>query len=181
MRIEQKLPQFSDQKTLIIVTGRQEAVAYIALNGEIKEKERLEVEDPGYSDREGFFMSSGGTAGTYKAGSVYKENITQNLTKQFLNQLQEKVKNLVKKEKAETIYLFCPDYMKKEIMSKFPKALKKDIQTIRSGNYIGSHPFVLLEYIKKEGEKKKEKTVTPIKEKAMKILKKTTRFSNKDQ
>jgi hypothetical protein len=179
MQIEKKLPQFTEQKTFIIVTGRQEAIIYMALNGEIKEKERLEVEDPGYSDNEGFFMSSGGTAGTYKAGSVYKENITQNLTRQFLNQLQEKIKKLTSKEKIEKIYLFCPDYMKKEIINKTPKALKNNIQIVKLGNYISSHPFALLEDIKEAGEKEKENIATPIKEKAMKILKKTAGFYKK--
>jgi hypothetical protein len=179
MQIEKKLPQFTDQKSLIVVTGRQEAIMYIALNGEIEEKEKLEVKNPGYSDREGFFMSSGGTVGTYKAGSVYKENITQNLTQQFLAQLQEKLKILAKKEKTKKIYLFCPDYMRKEIINKLPKSLKRDLYTVRSGNYINAHPFALLEAIKEEKEEEKKNAVAPIKEKAMKILKKTAGFPKK--
>jgi hypothetical protein len=171
MQIEKNLPQFTGQRSLIMVTGRQEGVMYIALNGEIEEKERLQIEDPGYTDREGFFMSSGGTTGTFKAGSVYKENITQNLTRQFLNQLQKKIKDMTQKQNPEKIYLFCPDYMKKEIMNKLPKAMKGKIRTVKLGNYISSHPFTLLESIKEEQEKTKDNIVTPIKEKALKILK----------
>lgn len=72
-----------------------------------------------------------------------------------------------------SIYLFCPDYMKKQIFKKTPKSFQKMLHITKLGNYIHSHPFELLENIREEEEEKKEKTVKPIKEKALKILKKT--------
>lgn len=181
MRIEKKLPQFQDQKALLIVSGRQEAILYLAKNGKIRKKEKIEAEDPGYTDKEGFFKSSSRTTGTMKAGSVYKERITYHVTREYLNQLEEKIKSIFYKEKVKSVYLFCPDYMKKEVLKKIPKKLRNLIHVTKIGNYINSHPFGLLESIKDDQQQEKNKVVTPIKEKAQKILKKTARFNKKEE
>jgi hypothetical protein len=179
MRIEEKLPQFQGQRSLMIVTGSQEAVLYLAENGKVWEKQRIQVEDAGYSDKEGAFKSSSGAESTTKAGSIYKEKISFHLIKDFLGQLQEAVKDIIAKDKPKDIYLFCPEYMKKEIFKKMPKDLKKTIRMIKLGNYVSSHPFELLQGIKEKEEEGKEGVVTPIKAKALKILKKTSGFVKK--
>lgn len=181
MRIKEELPQFQDQRTLIVVSGRREAILYLVNNGEIWKKEKIEVEDPEYSDKEGFFKSSSRTGGTMKAGSVYKEKITYNLTREYLDKLEEKIKNFLYKEKIKNVFLFCPDYMKKEILKKTPKEFKDIIHFTKMGNYINSHPFELLEGIQEDQERKKSKVVTPIKAKAQKILKKTAKFNKKNE
>lgn len=181
MYIEEKLPQFPNQKSLILVSGRQEAILYLANNGQIWEKERIKVEDPGYSDKEGFFKSSNRTGGVMKAGSIYKEKITQQLTREYLNQVEENVKNILSKEELQSIYLFCPDYMKKEVLKKIPKSSRGLIFLTKQGNYIDSHPFDLLKSIQEDQQKEKEKVASPIKEKAQKILKKTTGFKKRKE
>ncbi len=179
MRIEKNLPQFKNQRSLIVVSGRQEAILYLVENGKIWEKQKIQVEDPGYTDKEGFFKTSTKLEGTMKAGSIYKENISYHLTKEFLNKFQEEVKNILVKSKEKGIYLFCPDYMKKEVLKKIPKNFKGMVYMTKLGNYTNSHPFDLLESIREDQEKEKNKVATPIKEKALKILKKPYGFIKK--
>ena len=178
MYIKQDLPQFQDQRTLIVATGRQEAIFYLTFNGEIEEKERIQVEDPGYTDKEGSYKNSDGSQGIFKAGSIYKEKITYHITREFLNELEEKMKKFQQKNKTAEIYLFCPDYLNKEILKKLPKSLKQKLKVVKFGNYVHSHPFDLLKSIKEDQESNKDKVATPIKEKALKILKKTKKNSD---
>lgn len=174
MYIEKNLPQFQDQKTLLVVSGRQEALLYLAEGGEIWEEDKIYVEDPGYTDREGFFKSRSKTGGVMKAGSVYKEKISYHLAKEFLNQLQEKVKSIFYSRHPKKIYIFCPDYIKKEMLKKIPKSIRQYTHIVKTGNYIDYHPFDLLRNIQEEEKKKKNKLATPMKEKALKILKRTS-------
>lgn len=174
MYIKKGLPQFEDKKTLLVVTGSEEAIFYIAHNGQIEEKERVEVSHEDYINKDaGLFKSSSKGVGTMKAGTVYKENFSDHITKEFLDRLEKKIKEVFKKEHIKSVYLFCPDYMKKQILKKTPKNFQKMLHITKLGNYVHSHPFELLESIQEEEDEKKEKTAKPIKEKALKILKRT--------
>lgn len=109
MYIKQDLPQFEEQKTLLVVTGSQEALIYIAHNGEMEEKERVEVSHEEYTNKDaGLFKSSSKGVGTMKAGTVYKENFSDHMTKEFLSRLEEKNKRSIKEGEGGKYLSFLP-------------------------------------------------------------------------
>ena len=130
MQIPQELPQFSDKKTLIIVTSLHDVVLYEAYNGSCEELSRSQVEKEQYSDDEGHFERSG-DGKTFGSGSVKEENAQQNRVK-IQNLIESSISEYKPEDYAQVI-LFCPDHLKNintEPLKKFGDALK-----VVEGNY----------------------------------------------
>ncbi|MDP3953487.1 MAG: hypothetical protein Q8P99_01540 [bacterium] len=152
MQISQELPQFEDQKILIIVTGQQEASFYIAHKGNLDKLEGLYIPPITYSDKEGYSEKRrmGMTMGTGFA----RENKKQTLRNKFLSELDTHLKKIAGEHEIEKIYLFCPPYMRLSVKGVIPYPLKeKPIVSIK-GDYHQQHPFKMLEKIK-EAQKNK--------------------------
>ncbi len=165
MQISQDLPQFN-KKALIIVAGRRKADFYIAFSGQIEKIDSFEIEEPKYSDKEGFFMRLGGgkMLGT---GSVLEDKKVE-FDRRFIKDLKDKVEEIFSKNKTEEIYLFAANYAKKNLPKNLSKETSQKIILSFDGNYGKSHPFELIKKIK--GKQKNKKT-NFISEAAMKILK----------
>jgi hypothetical protein len=147
MKIQMQLPQFSRETTLLIVTAKQHSVFYLAFNGVLDKVGGLEEPHEKYSDREGFFVSSG--TGHTASGAVYEEN-KQEVIRKFAKKTVAEAERLVRERKVDAIYLFVPDYVASELKRDLPKSLKDLIRHTFSGNHVDEHPFKLLEKIQAE-------------------------------
>jgi hypothetical protein len=142
MKISQKLPQFINQKTLLIISANQEAKLYFAQNGSIELLKELKIDNPTYSDREGFMMRRGhGT--TYGSGSVYEDN-SKAIEKEYLEALNSEINEIDKKKEIDKIYIFVPDNFKNKLEESLHSYLQQKVHSIISGNFISQHPFDIL-------------------------------------
>ncbi len=150
MQIPQDLPQFDTESTLILVAGSQSANMYMASDGSIEEVDKIRVENPSYSDREGHFerRSSGKTLGS---GSVLEnESVDVKVKNEFHNQLEEKLKNIHKEHSVEATVLLSPPQDKPSTKEHLPTPIQDTIIGEINGNHIKAHPTDILEKIKKE-------------------------------
>ncbi len=155
MKISQKLPQFENKKTLIVVASKQEGKFYLANQGTIKKLTYFKFSRPKYSDREGSFMTKGRT-GVYGRGSVY-ELKKERIRIELIKRLQNKLKKILKSEKIDSIYIACPNHLKNRIKTAFPSSAKRKIELFIPGDYYHFHPFDLLKKVKdKIGFKKSQ-------------------------
>lgn len=167
MKIRNNLPQFENERALIAVVGKQEAIFYFANKGVVEELRSFRFEKPKHSDREGFFMSRG-ASGVYRSGAVY-ESKKEKIIAELIFHLKNNLGDILNKNRADVIYLSSPDYLKNDVLKSFPSSYKKKIKLFLKGDYCHFHPFEVLEKI---GGPEKETVV--LKEDAAKILNKTT-------
>ena len=93
MQITNQLYQFSDRKSLLLATGKQQARIYYCFDGTVEEIDFFKEPKPRYSDREGQFMRSG-RGMVMGTGSVYEAQ-DDVATRYFLHHLAERVKEAV--------------------------------------------------------------------------------------
>lgn len=171
MKIPQGHFQFDDTNALVIAAGKQRARFYSANKGHIREFDYIEVENPKYSDREGFFMRSG-SGKTYGAGAPY-ENKKQKIEADFLKAFEKKISKHL--SKFAEVYLFSPNYMHRMIESKFPKGKENLLKKVFLGNIVDTNPLKFIDKIEMSNQKKaaaqKRRTASP---EVKKILRKPT-------
>ncbi|MDD5144843.1 MAG: hypothetical protein PHW72_01845 [Candidatus Pacebacteria bacterium] len=153
MEISQKLPQFLDLKSLLIVTGKQEMEFYIAFGGKIERVESLQIIKPRYSDKESLFGEVVG-GGIFKTGSG-QVPLKEKMLRNFAFQFRRISKQIPSKNDYSSVYLFSPKYISEVATQELPFSLRKKIRFIFDGDYYNVHPFKLLEMIKGEVENKK--------------------------
>lgn len=146
MKISKTLPQFKGESTLLTVTGKQEAVFYIAKDGIITKVSSFKIKTPKYSDREGFFATRG-HGKTFVSGSVY-ESTKEKVRQIFLKVLKKHIKEIRVQHSIKKTALFCPGYLINDVMEVFSASFRKSIVFSFRGNYYEEHPFRLLEKIK---------------------------------
>ncbi len=166
MQISQTLPQF-EKKSLFIVAGRRVANFYCVLNGEINKIDSIEIEEPQYSDKEGFFVRMG-RGQIFGRGSVLEDKKVE-INKKFFNKVKEKTETIVTRDSIKEIYLFAPDFVEKSFPGSLSGDVKSKIVFTFRGNFLKKHLFDLIKKIKNKSEKKKLKFMS---EDAMKMLKK---------
>lgn len=163
MKITAKLPQFSDLRALFIVTGRQEAVLYIAHKGQITKKSTIIVEGAKYTDREGFSLRSG-HGRVLSSGSAY-EPLQAQKKRDFLKVFKTEMAKFLKANPCDVIYVFSPNYAISEVKKTLPATAQKMVKFTRQGDYFKEHPFALIEMLVKN-----KPTVIPTSDEAAKIL-----------
>lgn len=177
MKIKNELQNIEYKNSLIVVTSNQESKMYLVKNDNIDLVDSFFVETPEYSDREGFFTSSG-KRGVYGSGSVYEDK-NEYIKDKFNHSLLENLLKEIEINKAEALYMFMPENNKNDVINILPDKIKEIIKMEIYGNYVGEHPFVFLTMIKERLEKEgKNKIVELIKKEAKKILDKETEEVN---
>jgi hypothetical protein len=169
MKIRHPLPQFGNDKVLLIVSGHQSADFYVCSDGEIRSKEALCVKKPVYPDREGFFMKSG-YGKVFGAVSVLK-NLKNFIQNRFVKKLVERTDAVMAEEKVEGIILFSPEQMTGLILEKMTAHLSRRVRMCIYGNYTKNHPLELLAKIQEVFDE--SVGVVPAKKEARKILEKS--------
>ena len=148
MKIRESLPQFNENRTLIIVTGQEHATFYLAFEGEIRMLEKTEDGEESQDERKDELDTR--TSGSIMRGS--DEEKTKTEVRVFLKKFENAVHKILKNTKADSLYLFSPAYMSNEILSHLPKQNKLRLSGHFDGNYSDKHPFDLLEMILKDGD-----------------------------
>ena len=83
-------------------------------------------------------------------GSVREKNAVKSKVRgEFLKAIRKEVTEFLRDEKTANIYLFAPAYLLKPTREIFSKSIQKRIVLTISGDYLDTHPFVLLEKIAK--------------------------------
>jgi hypothetical protein len=141
MKIKQELPQFTNSPSLIITTGKQHAIIYLAKNGIITKESEILIKPETYSDKEGHFERRSRNL-NLGSGSVYEDDNKEKRIKDFINDIEKELK---KYKKIANIYCFCPDYMKNYLLAPISKYRKNP--KLFLGNFTDNHPFELLEKI----------------------------------
>ncbi|PIZ57034.1 hypothetical protein COY23_01955 [bacterium (Candidatus Torokbacteria) CG_4_10_14_0_2_um_filter_35_8] len=167
MKISGTLPQFSEEKALLVVASRYEADFYFAENGMIDKIQSFRVEESTYSDREDFTERKG-RGNFFMTGSGYQSPKVQ-VIQDFAKEFKENLKDVLSKNDITSIYLFVPSEMVNEIKEKLDNLSKKKIKFVFKGDYNKEHAFKLLEKIKAKIDEKK---VIPKSEEIRKILEK---------
>ena len=147
MRIPKNLKHLSSKKedSLLLVTGKQDAVIYRAHEGNLEKVDCFKLETPHYSDNEGKGGPTGKGTGRGKGARsmVQKEVHDRDIIRDFMHELVIHLKNL-KAENVPSIYLFTPSYVKNQIMSALPTDLRKHIKAVVEGNYFNLAPAELM-------------------------------------
>lgn len=146
MKIQQQLPQFSKKTALLIVTGSQKGVFYLASAGVIEQVGDVYEPIEKYSDHEEFFVSAGG-AGNYTSGAVCETNKQEHI-KIFSKKISAEGDRIVRENGVDAVYLFVPDYVTHELNRALTSRVKKMALGNFKGNFVEAHPFKLLEKIK---------------------------------
>lgn len=160
MKITNKLEQFSEKKVLFLVTGKQDARAYIATNGVIDRVISFRVQKPAYTDNEGRFGNrSRGRSNIIQTGNVLRP-VDRSIRLNFRHELNEKIKELIREQDIDEIIFFGPKHYQDETISLLPKRTQSKITAVISGNYFEKHPFELItKWQKQERPKRSKKTV----------------------
>ena len=156
MEIPSKFPQFENENVLIVVTGFQNADFYLAGNGVIEKIRSVRIPRRKYSDDEGFFAAKtkiGKSRGGIVSSGAVREYPKEAVLNEFLNQLDDELKAISKKENISYVCLFSPDYALKKIKSSFPAALKNKVKFSIAGNYSHYSPTELIEKIDQKRKK----------------------------
>jgi hypothetical protein len=165
MLIPANLPTFNGEKALLIATGKQDAVFYLAQNGILKSIDSFLIETPKYSDREGHFKTRG-AGKTIRSGAVY-ENKKGKVITDFIKEFQKRFGTISKKHKIARLYIYSPSHMHTYIREALPKAFQNKITMEIEGNFFKTHPLTLLKKIHDTSNSKK---VTPKDTEEEKIL-----------
>jgi hypothetical protein len=150
-KIESGLYQFSDEKALLVVTGKQNGRLFFANKGNIKEVDEAFIPTQRYSDDEGFFGLNGG--GHSATGSP-KESKDVETKHKFMRVISAKIKKAIKENDVDCIYLFSPNYEITELKETLPKAAQNMIKLSFMGNFVKFAPDMLLTKISAKMEKK---------------------------
>ena len=146
MQIPKEYSQFKDKKALFVVTGVNEAVFYIAADGVMNEVQRIKIEKPHYSDREGHFKIRRGGQ-TISSGAAYEEN-KEKLWQDFRKEFQKALGSILDLSLPNTIYLYTPAYMAVRMREEFSPKQQAVIRRVFRGNFFDAHPTKILAKLK---------------------------------
>ncbi len=170
MKIPSENYQFSNEKTIILVTGAQGALVYFANEGEVDLVSEIEADKIEDTDKSGIFRVKRPKMVHHGVSFEDKqEKIKDKTTKDFLKKLRVELKELKVSEGVDSVFLFTPDFMEGHILESFPSEMKDRVKNVFVGNYRKEHP---LDLVKKIGSFRDDKRVKPVGEEALKILKK---------
>lgn len=152
MKIPQKLSEFKNKKSLLLVSGKQEMVIYKIIDDEIIKESHFKIPNPSYSDNEGHFkVRSQGKV--IRSGSVREVDDREIIVK-FKNEL---IKNLKKiKKDFDQVLISFPAKTKNEILDVLPQPIKEKLVKTIIGNYCSFTPIdILSKFLDKKKNSKK--------------------------
>ena len=170
MKISRQLPQFSKQTALLVVAGQLGAEIYLAKDGEVAKILSFDLPKPRYSDRAGRFIRRG--RGRVMSFGAVRDVDKGGLNKEFIRVLTARVKTETdKKKNLSASYVYAPGHLIKQIKKALAPLLGKSYKMSFRGNYLGRHPFILLEMVTaRRSRRADKKLVRPTRLEAVKIL-----------
>ena len=152
MKISKHLPHF-EEDTLLVVTGRQEAVVYLASHDEVRLVGSLKAKRPEPSDRGGRFGKRMGRD-VLAGGTGDLEDEEQ--VRSFTRQLSDLLVPLAASGQAQRIYLFCPTYLCSRVEDAMSIDMRSKLEFVFFGNYQHQHPFVLLSKVQEHARSREQ-------------------------
>lgn len=145
MKIAGEMNPFAHERALIIAMGVTKASVHFAHQGKIDYVGSVAVPSPTFSDREGFFLSTGRGL-VLRSGSVYEDQ-KEWRQKRFMRELMTRLDKLTIDHEATSLYMFCPAHMRRAVVSELEKRFPKHLRFVLEGYHVDDHPFVLLDKI----------------------------------
>jgi hypothetical protein len=130
MRIPKHLIQFREEPTLLLVTGKQDAVIYKAFRGTLEKLTSFKIPRPHYSDNEG-------------TASTPHELRDRDIIRDFLHELNARLKS-IGTVGYKALYLFTPSNVKNKIQNGLPQPLQAILKGVIEGNYYNFSPSQIL-------------------------------------
>ncbi len=150
MKISNKYSHFSNKNALLLAAGKQDAKLYQVKDGSVDELLSVKIPRPKYSDNEGIFQKS--MHGRVQSGSVEINN-KEPIIRDFLSELEKRVKEVKGKAIFNDIYIFAPSNTKNRIEKALPASWKKKITSVTEGNYFSKSPAFLIDKISSAEQK----------------------------
>ncbi|PIQ91881.1 MAG: hypothetical protein COV70_01790 [Parcubacteria group bacterium CG11_big_fil_rev_8_21_14_0_20_39_22] len=145
LKIKRGLPQFNNEKAIILVLGKEEGFIFRAKNRNINVVGKFEEKALKYSDRKKDFDIKAGSK-TLRVGSP-SYSIKSDQRHKFVKKSVINLIAITKREKPDLIYLLLPAYLSKMVRDRLPAEIRRKLVFTVMGNYIRKHPFVILEKI----------------------------------
>ena len=146
MKIPEKLPQFINENALLLVSGTQAADFYIASEGAVTKVGGVKLPKTHYSDRETFGRRG---SNVFSSGSIVEKTKKANHVN-FLNLVKDFVKQLAGEQKLNTVCLFAPAEIMKDIKKILPATLSKKVKLAVEANLHKEKVVDILAQMKKK-------------------------------
>lgn len=175
MIIPKQLPQFTDEKALLIAASPMSARFFVASNGVVNEVASFVVPRVKYSDAEGFSQSKRGGK-TVRSGSVReKDKVSE--WREFSVTFRATFRDIAAQHRDVTVaHVFAPPAIVEPLRALLPAPLRRFGMLLKR-NLVGAHPRELIEaYQSRVGKTNEKKRVRPEKEEAVRILRRTSRM-----
>ncbi len=157
MKIPSENYQFSNEPSILVVTGIREALIYYAREGEVDRLSEIMAEKPEDPGKPGVFITGGKNMIHHGASLEDKQRkIRDKAIKNFLSELKKDLKEIPDIDKIKSLYLFTPEPFEGSVLEEIPAKLKKKIENTFYGNYTNKHPIDLVKKITTVKNKKKE-------------------------
>lgn len=169
MKISKLLPQFENEKALLVVLSSQSGVFYLGQNYELSKIGSFTVPKPHYSDKEGRYAQRS-RGKTISVGAVRElDKVGHN--KEVLRELVATIKKLKQSHDINQTYLYAPPYLMRQIKTSLKKIISDSYTMSFTGNYYDFHPTDLLQMInKRQNRRASRRLVVPTKGEAQKLL-----------
>jgi len=169
MKIARDLPQFNNERALIIVASEKDGRFYFAFEGNIDEVMEYKLPRLEYAESKKIFRPLVGNraSGVVRTGSL-RETAKEKNEEIFLREFGIIIKKIIADYRISSFYVFSSMYTIGDVLKKMPLRLRKEIKMIKRGNFHKKHPFDLLKIIQKETQGE----IILTSEEAEKILKK---------
>lgn len=138
------MPQFEQERALIVVSAKERGLVYVAHQGEITELAHVEEHPPSYSDDEGFFFS-GNPA--HPSGGYPKEANNEHDFKQYINAIEAELSKAIAHQKPDVIYIFEPAHLAGKVKEHIKNPNHIPVHLVKTGNHLDAHPHVIIEFI----------------------------------
>ncbi|NBD73478.1 hypothetical protein GVX82_00340 [Patescibacteria group bacterium] len=142
MQIPQEYPQFTDEPTLLVITGAEAGQCYLALNGLLTEVLNYEEPTPSFSDTEGFFETRS-HGQVLRAGAV-REPRDQEDHERFARTFAQKVAAIEHEVPPTAVFLAAPDYMVTLLKQELPDSVVALLTREERANLTHEHPLSVL-------------------------------------
>ncbi|MBZ1348889.1 MAG: hypothetical protein KY053_01490 [Candidatus Liptonbacteria bacterium] len=147
MKIPKELLQFSKFKTLIIISGQQEAEFFFAYQGVIEKIAYFKLKKLTYSDKEGFIGRGRTKYGS--SGSVL-DDLKTKAKQEFVVSFKKAIKEIELKTDFDDVYLLSPSHFLEFVRGLLSLSLKGKIRFTLQGNYLKAAPIDVIKRISKE-------------------------------
>ena len=145
MQIPQKLPQFTGETALIVVSAKEQGVLYQAADGVIEQVATVEEHPEAPSDREGFFFRSG-FGKQLGSGGPDAQDDTETV-REFVRSISEELNGAIKAVQPTVIYFFQPQHLKGYLENEIKNPTHIPTHVVQFGNYVHETPLEILEHI----------------------------------